>query len=91
MKSGIIAYVRRKIRMSEMKEFKPLEDKPEKKRILCRTGHRFQDNITMDVKESGLGSQESVRKAGTRIPVELRNALFSIFIQTGNRNLATSH
>jgi len=39
--------------MSEMKVFKTLEDKPEKKRILCRTGHRYRDNIVMDVKESG--------------------------------------
>jgi hypothetical protein len=37
-----------------MKVLKSLEDKPEKKRILCRTGHRYEDNFIMDVKESGL-------------------------------------
>jgi sensor histidine kinase regulating citrate/malate metabolism len=46
--------------MSEMKALKSLGDKPEKKRILLRTGHRCQDNIIMDVKESGTGVPESV-------------------------------
>jgi len=39
--------------MSLMKAFKSLEDKPEKKRILYRTGQRYQDNTVMDVKEGG--------------------------------------
>jgi hypothetical protein len=46
--------------MSEMKALKFLDDKSEKKRIIYRTGNRFQDNITMDVKESGPGAPESV-------------------------------
>jgi hypothetical protein len=51
----------------------------------------------MDVKESrprgtGVGTNHTkVRKVGTRIPEELRNALFSIYIQTGPGDLATSN
>jgi len=46
--------------MREKKALKSLDGKPEKMRILCRTGHRWQDNIIMDVKKSEPGASESV-------------------------------
>jgi hypothetical protein len=36
--------------------YRVLVGKPERKRLLCRTSHRWEDNIKMDLQEVGCGT-----------------------------------
>jgi hypothetical protein len=58
IKSRRMKWVGRVARMERRDAHRILVEKPERKRLLGRTRHRWEDNITMDLQEVGWGSMD---------------------------------